>query len=417
MTMLEMARVLMQWPRPRVADVAGAVRSELGRLNLEALVGPGMRVAVPAGSRGITDIVPILRTVVAELKRHGAQVRVVAAMGSHGGGTAHGQREVLRHLGITAESVGAELWCGYETVHLGDTPCGLPVHCVQGAAECDAILLLGRVKVHTAFRYPIASGPQKVMAVGLGGPAGARAAHSRGAAGLGPAIEAMARVFMARQRVLGALGIIENAYEETARLAALRAEEIAGREPELLAHARSLFPTLPVERAHLLVVEEMGKNYSGTGMDTNVTGRWGIPDLPDPETPHFERIAVLGLSPESGGNANGVGLADLVTRRLVDAVDWDATYLNVMTTGFLGRAKVPVTAATDQQCLEMALRSLGLSAGTPVRAVRLKNTLHLQEFWATEPLLPELQQHPHVVAVGPLHPLTFDAEGRLLPAL
>lgn len=413
--MLEMSRVTLHWPRPQVADVAAAVRQEVRRLCLHEQIAPGMRVAIPAGSRGIVNIATILATMVSELKRLGADVRVVAAMGSHGGGTAEGQRAVLAHLGITPERVGAEVWCGYETVHLGDTPDGLPVHCVRGAAECDAILLVGRVKVHTAFRYHIASGPQKVMAVGLGGPAGARAAHSRGAAGLGPALESMSRVFLAKKRVLGALAILENAYEETAELVAVRAEEIQAREPDLLAASKRLFPCMPVDRAHLLIVEAMGKNFSGTGMDTNITGRWGIPEMPDPPSPHFERLVVLGLSTESAGNANGVGLADVVTRRLVDAVNWEATYLNVATTGFLGRAKIPVTQPTDQACIDFALRSLSLPARTPLRAVRILNTLHLQEIWATEPLLHELQHHPQVTFIGPLTPLAFDAAGRLLP--
>lgn len=416
--MLPMARIRQDLPRPRVEDVPAAVR--LGLQRLEGRVRPGMTVAVTAGSRGIAGIPAILRAVVATLRDMGAEPFLVAAMGSHGGGTAAGQAELLAHLGITEEAVGAPLRITDQTVVVGTTASGHVLYCDAEAARADAILLVNRVKPHTSFRGPLESGLFKILTVGLGKVPGARQVHRLGASEMYPAIREMGRFGLERLPILGGLAVLENGYEETAKVEFLLPEEMETGEERLLAEARSLLPGLPVRELDLLIVEEIRKNYSGTGMDTNVIGRWRVPGMPEPEWPRIGRIVVLRLSEASAGNANGVGLADFTTRRLADAIDWDKTLTNIATTGFWFRAMCPPALPSDRSAIEWAIRSLeALSGGAVdpgrIRAARIRSTLHLEELWVTAPVLEEVLAAGTCEALTPLEPLRFSAGGDLLP--
>ncbi|BDG62395.1 CPBP family glutamic-type intramembrane protease [Caldinitratiruptor microaerophilus] len=416
--MLAMARIRQNLPRPRVEDVPAAVRAELRRL--EGRVRPGMTVAVTAGSRGIAGIPAILRAVVGTLREMGAEPFLVAAMGSHGGGTAAGQAELLAHLGITEESVGAPLRVTDQAVAVGTTASGHVLYCDAEAARADAILLVNRVKPHTSFRGSLESGLFKILTVGLGKVPGARQVHRLGAPEIYPAIREMGRLGLERLPILGGLAILENGYEETAKVRLLLPEEMEAGEERLLEEARSLLPGLPVRDLDLLIVEEMGKNYSGTGMDTNVIGRWRVPGMPEPEWPRIGRIVVLRLSEASAGNANGVGLADFTTRRLADAIDWDKTLTNIATSGFWFRAMCPPALPSDRSAIEWAIRSLEALKGEPVdpgrlRAARIRSTLHLEELWVTAPVLEEVLAAGTCEALTPLEPLRFSGEGDLLP--
>lgn len=403
-------RVRQIFPRPLVEDIPRAVEGELCKLR-ERVV-PGARIAVTAGSRGIRNIAVILREVCRVLRGWGASPFLVAAMGSHGGGTESGQREVLASLGITEESVGAEIVATTDVVELGVTASGLPVYCDRVAWESDGILVVNRVKPHTSFRGPVESGLLKMLCVGLGKARGASLFHEAGPAGMAQRVLEMGRVFLASGKVVGGLAIVENAYDETARLVALAPEEIESREPSLLQEARDLMPRIPVGEADLLVVKWMGKNYSGTGMDTNVIGRFQLEGLPEPERPRFRRIAVLDISPESEGNATGIGLADFTTRRLVEKIDRASTYLNCLTTGFVHRAKIPMYFDRDVEIFEAAARSLGVEDGRALRVVCIENTLHVEEFWVSEPLLPYLDCRNCDMAPIPVA-VTFDASGKM----
>ncbi len=408
-----MARVRQRFPRPRVEDVPAAVRAELRRLALGARIRPGGRIAVTAGSRGIQDIVPILRAVVGEVRAVGGDPLLVAAMGSHGGGTDEGQRRLLQHLGITPESVGAPLVTSMETVELGRTPSGLVAYCDRNAAACDAILAVSRIKPHTGFSQPFGSGVMKMLGVGLGKAPGAAQIHQRGPAQMAGAIREIAERVIGTGRVLGGLAILENAYDETARVVGMPAERIPEVELELFPAARAMMPQLPVERMDLLIVDEVGKNYSGTGMDVNVIGRWRIAGLAEPDAPHAERIVALRLSEASEGNAQGIGLADFTTRALVDQIDFTATYLNCIVSTYVQRAMLPIVLATERDAVLAALGSLGLPDPLRARIVRVANTLHLEDVWASEPLVGELHGRPHIAEVGPIEPLRFDDRGRL----
>jgi hypothetical protein len=412
-TVPRMARVHQRFRRPRVEDVPAAVRTELRRLDLGSRIRRGSRIAVTAGSRGIRDIVPILRATVEEIRAAGGDSLVVAAMGSHGGGTEEGQRRVLQHLGITPESVGAPVATSMETVELGRTRNGLVAYCDRNAAACDAILAVNRIKPHTGFSHPFGSGLMKMLGVGLGKAPGATQIHQQGPPQMASAIREIAESVIGTGCVIGGLAIIENAYDETARLVAVPAEQIPDAEVELFPEARALMPQLPVDRMDLLIVDEVGKNYSGTGMDVNVIGRWRIAGLAEPEVPHAERIIALRLSEESEGNAQGIGLADFTTRALVDQIDFASTYLNCIVSTYVQRGMLPMVLATDRDAIFAALGSLGIPDPPRARIVRVPNTLHLEEVWVSEPLVEGLRGQPHIAAVGPAEPLRFDGLGRL----
>lgn len=408
-----MARARQRFRRPRVADVPAAVCAELRRLDLAARIRPGARIAVTAGSRGIHDIAPILRAAVGEVRAAGGDPLLVSAMGSHGGGTAEGQRRVLEHLGVTAESVGAPLATSMETVELGRTANGHIAYCDRNAAACEAILVVNRIKPHTGFSHPFGSGLMKMLGVGLGKAPGAAQIHQQGPGQMAGAIREIAECVIGTGRLLGGLAIIENAYDETARLVAVAPEKLPDVEVELFPEARALMPHLPVDRMDLLIVEEVGKNYSGTGMDVNVIGRWRIAGLAEPDAPHAERIVALRLSAASEGNAQGIGLADFTTRALVDRIDFAATYLNCIVSTYVQRAMLPMVLATERDAIFAALGSLGTGDSHRARVVRVPNTLHLEDVWVSEPLVAGLRDQPHIAAIGPTEPLRFDERGRL----
>jgi hypothetical protein len=412
-TVPRMARVHQRFPRPRVADVAAAVRAELGRLNVGGRIRPGSRIAVTAGSRGIRDIVPILRAAADVLREAGAEPLLVAAMGSHGGGTEEGQRRLLQHLGVTPESIGAPLATSMETVELGRTPNGFVAHCDRNAAACDGILVVNRLKPHTAFGTPFGSGLMKMLGVGLGKAPGATQIHQQGPGQMAAAIREIAERVIATGRVCGGLAIVENAYDETARLAGIAPEAIPAAEVELFPEARALMPRLPVDEMDLLIVDEVGKNYSGTGMDVNVIGRWRIAGLAEPQVPHAERIVALRLSAASEGNAQGIGLADFTTKALLDRIDFEATYLNCIVSTYVQRGMLPMVLATERDAVFAALGSLGIGDPLRARIVRVPNTLHLEDVWVSEALVETVRGAAHIGAVAPPEPLRFDQDGRL----
>ncbi|MDR7483890.1 MAG: hypothetical protein QN187_01010 [Armatimonadota bacterium] len=403
--------VRYRFPRPRVCDPARAVAGALAGLDLGSRV-RGRRIALTAGSRGIADIATAFEVAAAVLRDLGAKPVIVAAMGSHGGGTGDGQRRVLAHLGITEERMGAPVSTGTETVVVGRTLDGLDAFCDATAASCDGILVVNRIKPHTAFAEPFGSGLMKMLAVGLGKVEGAAQIHRLGPARLPEAIRAIAQVHLDAGMVVGGLAILENAYGETARVEAVAPSDLIERELQLFQGARRLLPRLPVDELDVLVVDEMGKVYAGTGMDPAVIGRYRIPGLPEPIAPRIQRIVVLRLSPRSEGNAQGIGLADLTTQRLVEAMDRRATYLNTITSTFLQRGFIPITLPSDREAIATALDTLGLHDPRRARLVRIPNTAHLERLLASETVAEEIRGQIGV-EVGPEVPWVFAPDGDL----
>ncbi len=371
---------------PRLADPAGALRRALA----QAPPPPRGPVAVPVGSRHIPGLAELVAELVTHLREAGADPVVVPAMGTHGGATAEGQARTLAGMGITPEAVGAPVVSQPEVVRLGEAAPGLPVWCDRVAVEARAVVPLHRVKPHTAFRGPLESGPTKLLAVGLGKAPGARTVHRYGPA---RALPAVLRFWLESGRVPFGVALVLNGRGEVARLEVLRPDGWAKREHALLEEARALLPRIPWDEFDLLVVDRIGKDVSGTGMDLHVIGmERRFPGCG--ARPRIRRIVALELTPASAGNANGVGYADVITRRLAERVDWPATYANCRATGFLEAARLPYVAEDDARALETALDSLDVESGE-VRAVRIRDTGHLERFWVSPVLARELPPGVH----------------------
>ena len=413
MQLPSMAPVEQYFPSTALGNVVTDVRQQLEEAGLLAAIAPGARIAVTAGSRGIANIPAIMRAVVDQVKAAGGHPFVLPAMGSHGGSTPEGQKEVLASYGISPDSMDAPVEATMDVVEVDQLADGTPVLVNRLALEADGVIIVNRVKPHTSFRGPFESGLMKMMTIGLGSRRGATIAHSRGAHGLATLIPAWGKVILQKAPILGGVAIVENAYEQTARIAALRPEQFESEEPRLLQEARENMPRLLVQGIDLLIVEEMGKNISGTGMDTNVLGRMMLPGVKEPDEPGISRIVVLGLTERTHGNANGIGMADIITRRLFDSIDLKATYANVFTTTFLNRAYIPIIMETDREAIEAALEVLGLEDPSRARIVRLKNTLEVAHIHISEPLLNEFKAHPHLKQTGDLQPLSFLEDGTL----
>jgi len=409
MERLALAKVRQHFLRPLVEDVEAEVRLQLERLKEN--VRPGMSVAITAGSRGIRDIALILRTAVRYLRELGAEPFIFSAMGSHGGGTAPGQKNLLEHLGLTEETVEASFRITSESVSLGTSKSGHILYSDAEAAKAEAILVVNRIKPHTAFRDRLASGLYKMLTVGMGKVPGASQVHRLGPEGIYPAIVELGRMALDRLPVIGGLAIIENSLDETAKVEALLPGEIEAGEQRLLKYAWELLPGLPLKELDLLIIDEIGKNFSGTGMDTNVVGRWRDISIPGPIYPQIGRIVVLRLSKASEGNANGLGLADFTTKKLVESIDWPATLTNVRTTGFWGRAFCPPFPGSDYDAIHWALKSLNLKPDYPFTAARIRNTLHLEEIWLNEKAL---AQAKGCEQIGSFVPLSFNDVGDLI---
>ena len=404
-----LVHVRQQLQRPRLENPEQAARQQVATL-LRTLQ-PGSRIAITAGSRGINSISAILRGVVQAVRAVGCEPLIVAAMGSHGGGTPDGQRRILHELGITADAVGALVMASNDVLSLGTTARGLTAWCDVIAASCDGILVVNRVKIHTIFREPFGSGLQKMIAIGLGHIPGAEQVHRRGPGGMAAAIADVAASVLATGKIIGGLAIVENGYDETAIVEGVPSACLAERDRALFQQANTLMPRLPVDDIDLLIVDEMGKNFSGTGMDVNVTGRWRLPGVTDPPRPHISRIVVLRLSRQSAGNANGIAQADVTTQALVDSIDRHATYVNALTTTFVERVAIPMIMPNDELAIAAGLKLLGIDDPTQARVVRIKNTLHLEDLWLSENLLSAAKA---CTPLGPAAPLLFDKAGNLV---
>jgi hypothetical protein len=411
-----MLRVRQEFERPKVENVAGTVRSELEKLDLSEKIRPGQSVALTAGSRGITNIPIILQSVARFLKDLGAKPFLVPTMGSHGGGTAEGQRKVLESYGITESFVGAPIRASMEVVSVGSTPEGFPVVVDRHAAEADHIGVIGRIKPHTGFHGPVESGLLKMMMIGLGKHAGALTYHQILLEHpFDQVVRSVSRTIRANTRIALGLAIVENAYDETGLIEAIAPQDFEPREEALLTLAKKWLARLPYRDADLLVVDEIGKDISGSGMDTNVVGRKRAFRLsPGPsDQPLMRLIFVRGLSDKTHGNASGIGLADFTTNRLVRAMDYKATVINCLTAGYPEGATLPVHFETDREVFDAALAIIGTRPPEAGRVQRIRNTLCLEEVDISEPCLNEKNGGTKFQILGTGKPLAFNAEGNL----
>jgi hypothetical protein len=415
MTLPRMYRIRQKVDPPVVADVAAAVRAEIGKLSLAGRFAPGARVAVTGGSRGVANIALILRTTCDCLKALGARPFIVPAMGSHGGATAEGQLKVLARYGITPESMDVPILSSMETVEIGQMPWGFPVHVDKHAYEADHIVLVNRIKPHTNFRAHVESGLMKMLVIGLGKHQGAILAHRASVdVGLPRAIPEVARFSLSKLPILFGLGTVENVRHQTAKVEATLPERLEATETRLLQEAWALFARIPFEFLHLLIVDEMGKEISGTGMDPNVLGRLYFAPNEEPKSPRYIRIMVRDLTEKTAGNAVGMGLADFATRRLANKVNFQYTYTNALTGLSPMRSKLPIIFETDKDAIEGALKTIGLTEPPDAKVARIKNTLDLEYLYASDALLAEIKERNDLEVLSGPHPFAFSDQGDLV---
>jgi hypothetical protein len=408
----KMIRLRQTFSGPRVADIPRTVAERLSAAGLP--IKRGDTVAVGAGSRGIANIDVIVGATVRWLRDLGARPFVFPAMGSHGGGTPEGQLSVLAHYGITEATMGCAIRATMDVVQVGEA-LGLPVWLDRLAADADWIGLVNRVKPHTDFKGSIESGLFKMMTIGLGKYKGAIQYHRANVQhGYETVITDVGREMLARARIGFGLGIVENGHDQTGLIEAFTAPELEAGERRLLKSAREWMARLPFSPIDVLVVEQMGKNISGSGMDTNVIGRPTNPHEPFPADPKILWIVALDMTDESYGNAIGIGNADFTTRRLVDKIDMKPTLINAITACSPGMAKVPATYETDREAVETALSCIGLTPPARARVIRIKNTLVLGEIEVSEAYAAEVDKRRDLTILGE-SPLSFDATGRLRP--
>lgn len=402
----EMTPVRQHLPAEQIENVRQHVLHELQSLPLGARVSPGMKIAVAVGSRGISCLTTVTRTLLSELKRLGAEPFLVPAMGSHGGGTGEGQRRVLEGYGLDFSNIGVPIISSLKTVLVGQTQEGMPVFIDQNAASADGIIVINRVKEHTSFKGRWESGLMKMLAVGLGKRRGAATIHQWG---VREAMPAAARVILEHLPVLAGIAIVENGFHEPAKISVLPGERIEIDEPALLELARELLPRIPLEPIDLLIVSEMGKDISGTGMDLNVIGMWRRTG--GPIVPEIGTICVLDLTEHSHGNAIGVGHADLISQKLKNKIDFEATHTNCLTSRNLAGGKIPITLPSDRAVIEAGLANTRPGSA---RVVLIQNTLELSTLWVSNALLESVAKAATLEVVAPPKQLQFDDAGNLL---
>ncbi len=395
----------------RVEDIPRAVKEALSENKIGERIRPGMKIAITAGSRGVANIPVILRELVRNLRELGAEPFIINAMGSHGGGTAEGQREILEGLGITEEAVEAPVRVSMDVVQIGNVPDGRPVYIDKAAAESDGIVVAGRVKPHTAYRGAYESGLCKMLAIGLGKHKGAEACHSQGFAKMAENVPLYADAILSNANILFGLAVIENAHDETNRFVALGSEEILEKEPDLLVEAREKMARIYFENIDVMILDEIGKNHSGDGMDPNVTGSYSTPYASGP--PYVDQYVVLSLSEETHGNSLGVGMAQFTTKRVFDETDFDAAYPNALTARVVLGVRMPMVLNNDRLAIQAAVYVSRGNGATDPRVVRIPNSSHVGTIRISESLLDEAKASPNIELLGEPEEMAFDNEGNL----
>jgi len=412
-----MIHVRQKFDLTKLDSVSKTIVEQFKRPDVRVKVKPGMSIAVGVGSRGVNNIAEATKTVIAELKALGAKPFIFPAMGSHGGATPEGQREVLEGYGIDENTMGCPVHSQMDVVEIGKLASGMPIYMDKLAAAADGVVVIPRIKPHTNFRAPIESGIVKMLTIGMGKIIGATELHTQGMDKFGELLPDAAHLIMAKRNILFGVAMVENAADETAIIEVVPGEKIFEREPVLQAKAKDFMPRLQFDEIDVLVVEKIGKNISGSGMDPNITGRncrfveWNM-------KPEVKKIAVLGLTPETHGNATGVGAADVITMRLYKYIDIAKTYANIITSTYLDGACIPMIMNTDEDAIRLAVKTVVRVKPQDCKIVRIPNTLQIVDIHVSEGMLGYIRANPDKFEiVGEAEPMKFDTKGTLYPML
>jgi len=409
----EMIKVRQKFDTPTVENVRKKIREEFEKIKINEKIKPGNKIAITAGSRGIKKICEILSYIVDEVKMAGGEPFILSAMGSHGGNTVKGQREILESYGITEDKIRAPIVCSADVVEIGRNSYGLPVYFDKVALNSDGIIPVNRIKSHTDFRSIVGSGILKILAIGLGREKGASQIHELGVKGLTKIFPDSAKVILKKAPVLFGVGIIENAFLEVAHIEAIEPDNIEKREIELLKWAREISPKFYFNNIDLLIIDEIGKNISGVCIDTNVVGRMMVWGEKEPEYPGISRIAALNLTDESHGNVIGIGLADIITKKIYEKIDFNVYYINILASTMIDRGKIPIVAENDEVAIKWALKTCWAEDKKKARVARIKNTLMLNEISISKAIFDEERENDRIEPIGELFNLEFDRSGIL----
>lgn len=408
-----MVKIRQIFPRPKIepADIPAIVNGLLSPDRFLKRIQPGMRVCITVGSRGVANVELTTKALVDFCKSRGAQPFIIPAMGSHGGATAEGQRRVVESYGVTEEAMGCPIVSDMETVPVGRTAEGHIVRIDKNAAAADAIIVSCRIKPHTAFRGPYESGVMKMMAIGLGKQHGAEICHAAGFKHMARLVPLFGSVIKDRAPVAFAVAVLENAFDETCKITALTPDEFEDMEPEYLKEAFGLMPRILFDSCDVLIVDEIGKNFSGEGMDPNVTGTFATPYA----TGSFRarRVCLLGLAEESHGNAFGMGMASVCSRRLYEKADLQSTYLNGFTSTVLEPAFIPIIMDNDREAIQLCIRTCNDTDRENPRVIRIRNSLHIEHIMISEAMLEQARKNPDIVIEGVPEEMKFNEEGNL----
>lgn len=402
----KMVKVRQKFRTPQIADVAGEVKKAIKEADVLSRINEDDRVAIAVGSRGVADLPTLVRETVAAVKEAGGNPFIVPAMGSHGGATAEGQIDVLLQLGISEESVGAPIMSSMEVIQLDELPNGLPVYIDKLAYESDKIIVINRIKPHTAFRGPVESGLMKMITIGLGKQKGAEAAHAYSFKYMAEHVPEMAKISLAKAPIIFGLATIENAYDKPAKIVAVPAEELEEVEPGLLLEAKSLMPKIHFDSIDVLIVNELGKDISGDGMDPNITGNFATPYATG--GPEVKRTVVLGLTEKTHGNANGIGMADMTTKAVMNEIEWEKGYANALTSTVTDVVKLPMFLDTQELAVKAAIKTCNAFDLNKVKVVRIKNTLEIGEIWISESMMVEALKNKNIELLSEPEELALD---------
>lgn len=410
------ARVRQCFSAHTIDNFAQAIDEQLKIRNLYPLIKPGQRVAITAGSRQIANMPFILQAIGDAVKARGAHPFIIPAMGSHGAATAEGQKDILIHYGITEESTGCPIISSMEVNLIGHTETGLPVYCSRTLCdEADAIILCNRIKPHPGLAGAIQSGITKMSVIGCGKQKGAATCHQLGLTGMEERLIASSRVVLNKMPVIFGVGIIENAFDQTAEIHCIPADRIHAEEPALLSRAFSYMPTIYPDNLDVLFVDEIGKNISGVCADPAITLRYLVPEKIAKNTRKPPSVFIMGdLTAESEGAASGIGQADIITQRLYEKIDFGKTYVNAMTSTFLLNSRMPIVMRNDRFALQLAIKTCNAPDPDKLRIVRIQNTLLVSEIFVSEAMLPEILQDPRFEILSDPEPLHFDAQGNII---
>lgn len=394
-----------------IEDISMVVYNELNESGIKERIKPGMSIAITCGSRGVANIAIVTKAIVDFVKECKGEPFVFPAMGSHGGATADGQTEILAGYGVTEEFIGCPIKSSMETICIGETENGIPVFADKNAYQADGIILCNRVKAHTAFRGPYESGILKMAVIGIGKQKGAENVHRDGFYELGRMLPELAKVTFDKIKILGAVALAENAFDQTCIIRGILKEEIFEEEPKILAQSKERLGCIYFDDIDVLVVDRIGKDISGDGMDPNITGRYAVPYIKGDRK--IQHIAVLDLTDETQGNCNGLGLADVTTKRLVDKIDVDATYPNVVTSTVLCTPKIPLFTHSDKSCIQIALRTCNYINRDKPRVVRIKDTMNLEEIYISEAMMDEACLNKNIEIIGKPEEWIFNEDDNL----